>query len=129
MADRKISIALDDASLAIVYAAIADDDSLTVATFVEELVWKTLDQKRVAFARSRLNAGKKFIALNVKRENRGYESLEQAYITLGLSNDVETFGGIRKVYDEIYVKSGINLAPSQIRLHNIVAVPPPAAHE
>lgn len=118
----KISITLNEVSQQVVKAAIADDDSITTESFVEELVEKVLEQRKVQFARSRLNAGKKFIAVNIKRENKGYESLEQAYITLGLSNDVDTFGGIRKVYDEIYVKSGFNLAPSQIRVNNVVAV-------
>lgn len=119
---KQVQITLDVDSLVVISAAIADDDSITVESFVEELVKKTLEQKRVAFARSRLNAGKRFITVNVKRGNKGYESLEQAYITLGLSNDVDTFDGIRKVYDEIYVKSGFQLAPSQIRLNNVVAV-------
>jgi len=121
----KISITLNEVSQQVVKAAIADDDSITTEFFVEELVEKVLEQRKVQFARSRLNAGKKFIAVNIKRENKGYESLEQAYITLGLSNDVDTFGGIRKVYDEIYVKSGFNLAPSQIRVNNVVVVPAP----
>jgi hypothetical protein len=120
----KITITLTDAALDVINAAIADDDSVSVDSFVETLIEKVLEQRKVQFARSRLNAGKKHICINIKRENKGYESLEQAYISLGLSNDVETFGGIRKVYDEIYVKSGFALAPSQIRLHNIVAVPP-----
>lgn len=119
---QQIVVVLNDDSVAVVAAAIADDDSITPEAFVEELVNKVLEQRKVQFARSRLNAGKKFIAANIKRENRGYESLEQAYITLGLSGDVDTFGGVRKVYDEIYVKSGIALAPSQIRLNNVVAV-------
>lgn len=118
----KVTITLDEESLAVVNAAIADDDSITVESFVEELTKKVLDQRKVQFARSRLNAGKKHICINIKRGNKGYESLEQAYISLGLSNDVDTFGGIRKVYDEIYVKSGFALAPSQIRLNNVVAV-------
>ena len=118
----KINITLSEDAVRVVDAAIADDDSVTHESFVEELVEKVLEQRKVQFARSRLNAGKKFIATNIKRENRGYESLEQAYITLGLSNDVETFGGIRKVYDEIYFKSGIMLQAFQIRLNNVVAV-------
>jgi hypothetical protein len=117
----KITITLSEESMEVVNAAIADNDQDANA-FVEELVEKVLDQRKVQFARSRLNAGKKFIATNIKRGNKGYESLEQAYITLGLSNDVDTFGGIRKVYEEIYVKSGIALEASAIRLNNVVAV-------
>lgn len=118
----QITIELNDDSVNVVDACISDDDSLTHESFVTELVNKVLDQRKVQFARSRLNAGKKFIAVNVNRGNKGYESLEQAYLTLGLSPDVDTFGGIRKVYDEIYVKSGVRLEQSKIRISGAVAV-------
>ena len=106
----------------VVNAAIADNDEQDAVAFVEELVEKILEQRKVQFARSRLNAGKKQIAICINRNVKGYESLEQAYITMGMSNDVDTFGGIRKVYDEIYVKSGVRIDQTRVRLNNVVAV-------
>ena len=118
----KVTITLSEESISVINQAIADDDSVTHESFVEELVEKVIEQRKVQFARSRLNRGKQIIHKYITQKIKGYESLEQAYINCGLSNDVDTFGGIRKVYDEIYVKSGLPLHPSLVRINNVVAV-------
>jgi hypothetical protein len=117
----QITFTLSDDAASVVSAAISDTDQ-QASEFVQELIEKTLEQKRVAFARSRLNVGKKLIAQLIAKNVKGYENLEQAYITQGMSNDVETFGGIRKVFEEIYQKSGTHIDATKIRLHNVVAV-------
>lgn len=120
----QITLNLTEQAAAVVNAAIADNGQ-NANDFVLEFVEKALDQKRVAFARQRLNIGKKLIAQLIAKNVKGYESLEQAYITQGMSNDVDTYGGIRKVFEDIYQKSGVHVDAVKIRLNNVVAVNAP----
>lgn len=94
----------------------------TLETWLSEQVNKMLEQKKVQYARSRLNLHKKTICPMIQKNVKGFESLEQAYISLGLSESVQVFGGIRKVYDEIYVKTGNPLPPSKIRVGSLEVV-------
>jgi hypothetical protein len=116
-----IEIDLNPEAFAIAEQA-ASNTGDTIKMWLSVEVSKMLTQKKVAFARQRLNLHKKTVAMLVSKKMPGYETLEQAYISLGLSDSVATFGGIRKVYEEIYVKTGVNIPQTQIRLNNVVAV-------
>jgi len=48
--------------------------------------------------------------------------VEDGYIKLGLSESVAVFGGIRKVYEEIYEKKGHKVPADKIRQNNVVVV-------
>lgn len=106
---------------AVVKAAIADNGQDAVE-FVMELVNKTCEQKKVAFARQRLNIGKKLIAQLIAKKVKGYETLEGAYQNQGMSADIETYGGIRKVFEDLYQKSGLHVDATRIRVNNVVVV-------
>lgn len=117
----KFSIELNDETLAVVKAA-TSDNGLSTEEFVRELVEKTCEQKKVAFAKQRLNIGKKLIAQLIAKKVKGYETLEGAYQNQGMSGDVEIAGGIRKVFEDLYQKSGIHVDATRIRVNNVVAV-------
>ena len=117
----EVTVVLNAETMAVINAAIADNGD-SVESFVEQLLEKTCDQKRIAFARQRLNIGKKLIAQLITKKVKGYESLEGAYQNQGMSKDVETYGGIKKVYEDIYLKAGIFVEASKIRINNVVAV-------
>ena len=117
-----VNITLDAETLKIINAAIADTDE-TVSVFVQELVKKTCEQKKIALALSRLNNGKKFIAQQIVKNVKGFESLEFVYQAAGMSDDVATAGGIKKVYEKLYQASGLNLPAAKIRHNQMVVVP------
>jgi len=117
----EVKVSLTDDAMRTLKLA-TEDQSVTQVEFIQALLEKTLEQKAVAYARSRLNLHKKTVVQMIQKNAKGFESLEAAYIYLGLSESVEIFGGIRKVYDEIYVKTGNPLPPSKIRANNVVAV-------
>lgn len=121
----KLSIELNAETLAVITAA-TSDNGLSTEEFVRELVEKTCEQKKVAFAKQRLNIGKKLIAQLIAKKVKGYETLEGAYQNQGMSKDVEIAGGIRKVFEDLYQKSGIHVDAAKIRINNVVAVNTPA---
>lgn len=113
-------ILTDDAR--VVAEQAASNTGETLGSFISNEVNKLMMQKKIAYARQRLNLHKKTVAMLVAKKMPGYETLEQAYTSLGLSESVAVFGGIRKVYEEIYVKTGVHIPQQQIRLNNVVAV-------
>lgn len=115
----KIELVLTEDSHAIAVQA-AEDENLQ--TWLSVQVNKMLEQKKLQFARQRLNLHKKTIVMMIQKNAKGFESLEQAYTSLGLAESVHVFGGIRKVYDEIYVKTGNPIAPSKIRIGGLEVV-------
>lgn len=116
-----IKISLTEENMATLDLALTESDK-SVHEFISDLLNKTLEQKKLQFARQRLNLHKKTICMMISKNAKGFESLEQAYVSLGLSDSVHVFGGIRKVYDEIYVKTGNPLPQSKIRLNGLVVV-------
>jgi hypothetical protein len=82
---------------------------------LSDMVNDWLVKQAKTFARQRLNNLKKQIHSNINRGIRSYESLEQSYNTLGLGPDVQTFGGIREVYDKIWLSTGHILPENKIR--------------
>jgi hypothetical protein len=118
---HKLTLEFSQETVEVVRAAIADNGQ-SPEDFIQDLVNKTCVQKKVAFARQRLNIGKKLIAQLVAKKVKGYESLEGAYQNQGMSADVETYGGIRKVFEDLYQKSGLHIDATRIRINNVVAV-------
>ena len=114
---KQVYVVLTDESLAIATQASAGED---VATWLSEQVNKMLDQKKVQFARSRLNLHKKTVQRMI--EIGDWASVEDGYIKLGLSESVAVFGGIRKVYEDIYEKKGHKVPADKIRQNNVVVV-------
>jgi hypothetical protein len=100
----------------------AADINEPITHFLSWEMNKMLRQKKVQYARQRLNLHKRTICMMIQKNAKGFDSLEQAYISLGLSESVTVFGGIRKVYDEIYVKTGNPLPPSKIRINGLEVV-------
>lgn len=115
------SVVLTEESQIIAEEAAKQTDQ-PIAEFLSQELNKLLQQKRVQFAKQRLNLHKKTVAMLVSKQMPGYKSLEEAYTSLGLSDSVATFGGIRKVYEQIYMASGVHIAQQHIRVNNIVAV-------
>lgn len=120
MSEQIVVVLTEDARVVAEQAASNTGD--TLSSFISNEMNKLMIQKKVQFARQRLNLHKKTVAMLVAKKMPGYETLEQAYISLGLSESVATFGGVRKVYEEIYVKTGVHIPQAQIRLNNVVAV-------
>ena len=121
MSNQVISINLTEESFVIAEEAAKQLDQ-PISEFLSTEVNKMLQQKRVQFAKQRLNLHKKTVAMLVSKQMPGYKSLEEAYTSLGLSESVATFGGIRKVYEQIYIASGVHVNQQHIRINNVVAV-------
>jgi len=112
-------ITLNEDALEVLARKAEDESGSTEADSLRatlgDMVNDWLIKQAKAFARQRLNNLKKQIHSNINRGIRGYDSLEQSYNTLGLGPDVQTFGGIREVYEKIWLSTGHILPESKIR--------------
>lgn len=115
----KIEIVVSQETLDVITLATKDSGEST-GEFVSSFVAKAMAQQKKAMARQRLNQGKKQIAHHIKIGI--FPNLETAYNKLALSESVAIFGGIRKVYEEIYLKAGEFLPKDKIALEGLVVV-------
>lgn len=115
----KIEIVVSQETLDVITLATKDSGENT-SEFVSSFVAKAMAQQKRAMARQRLNQGKKQIAHHIKIGI--FPNLETAYNKLALSESVAIFGGIRKVYEEIYLKAGEFLPKDKIAVEGLVVV-------
>lgn len=113
------TVKMSDETLATINLAIKDSGD-TVDVFLSDYVEKAMKAQKKAMARQRLNQGKKQIAHHIKIGI--FPNLETAYNKLALSESVAIFGGIRKVYEEIYLKAGEFLPKDKIAVEGLVVV-------